>query len=305
MVTESEAASLTARISATGVTSFKSKLRSAERSADSLGESVDDAGGEMVQAAGSSQILAGRLEQVSHKFRGMVGSATAAAGAVTGYGTAASGAAGASATLGTVITATLVPSLVSLGASAGTAAVALGGVATAAGAVASGAGLVVGSGLLAYSKDLATANREQLRTTQAKIRALEQERQEMGSLTQAQEKRLQNLREEANELEEASTKAGALSRRFAELKNTIGQQLLPVGQQFKGLIRDFVNGLPDVTQAVIDNLGPLGMFRDAIRDAGTAAAESLPRIVRGFLDIGRRAIPPLRDLTSWTGERLP
>jgi hypothetical protein len=301
MVTESEAASLTARISATGVTSFKSKLRSA----DSLGESVDDAGGEMVQAAGSSQILAGRLEQVSHKFRGMVGSATAAAGAVTGYGTAASGAAGASATLGTVITATLVPSLVSLGASAGTAAVALGGVATAAGAVASGAGLVVGSGLLAYSKDLATANREQLRTTQAKIRALEQERQETGSLTQAQEKRLQNLREEANELEEASTKAGALSRRFAELKNTIGQQLLPVGQQFKGLIRDFVNGLPDVTQAVIDNLGPLGMFRDAIRDAGTAAAESLPRIVRGFLDIGRRAIPPLRDLTSWTGERLP
>jgi len=228
---------------------------------------ADDAGDELVEAGGQASVASGL------------------------FGTASVGTYGLSASLGTLSTTVLsvaIPALVALS----TTLVPL--TATLSGFVAAGAGLagafsaVVGSGALAYGQELNKEYQEQLLRVEDQIQALEDLEDQQGSLTDAQRKELRQLKNRKQELD-----------KLGEVAEEVGGIVAEWGSNFAPLIRDAVNALPRLVRSVLDAVGGMGMFRDALRDFGGEAMRLLPGIASALVDVGREALPVVVDAMQW------
>lgn len=71
-----------------------------------------------------------------------------------------------------------------------------------------------------------------------------------------------------------------------------------IGEEFAPLMGDAIEALPEFIERVTDAIGPLGPFADALRDAGRVAFRVIPRIVSQMMDMGRNALPAVRNLGS-------
>jgi len=69
-----------------------------------------------------------------------------------------------------------------------------------------------------------------------------------------------------------------------------------IGEEFAPLMGDAIEALPAFIERVTDAIGPLGPFADALRAAGRVAFRVIPRIVSQMMDMGRNALPAVRDL---------
>jgi hypothetical protein len=137
------------------------------------------------------------------------------------------------------------------------------------------------------------ARLESARETIDKLR--EKSKQERG-LTETEKERLENLKETRDELKSQATITGALSEALSETKTQLRETALSLGQDFIPLIRDAINALPEFIERIENSVGNLQPFADALRDAGQVAFRVIPEMVEFFFDLGREALPVVRDL---------
>jgi gas vesicle protein len=175
----------------------------------------------------------------------------------------------------------------------------LGGVGLAAGGLASGFGAVVGSGLIAFGQKRGEQNEERLEQIQARIEQLETLRDETGELTEKQEDELEQLEEQADKTEELTGVTGGLKEAFGELQNEITPLIVDLGEKFIPLIEDAFDAVPTLVERIIDGLGPLDEFKNALRDAGQTILENAKPATEAILDLGRDALPVLRDFAEF------
>jgi len=237
----------------------------AERAGDRIDEAGEDASGASGRFAGLSSALAtttaaaGRAEDASDSLRrglGRVGeqasdaarslntysAAAGTAAATTGsLSTVFGGASVAAGTLGSVVTASLIPALFPLVAITGAVSAGLAGVAGAASAV-------VGTGLLAFGKQRGEQAAERLKQVNSQIEALEELEEKQGELTDTQEEQLESLEEQADTLEDQTGIAGGLAAAFGDLREEIAPLLVQFGERFVPLIRDGIEALPTLVE---------------------------------------------------------
>ncbi len=89
-----------------------------------------------------------------------------------------------------------------------------------------------------------------------------------------------------------------------KVKNEIIAIVKPFGQQFVPLLKDAVLALPDLVKSLIKALGPMGKFKQALRDFGAWAMRVLPKVVAWMVDLGRKSLPLLRKLGKFIEEDL-
>jgi len=175
----------------------------------------------------------------------------------------------------------------------------LGGVGLAAGGLASGFGAIVGSGLIAFGQKRGEQNEERLEQIQSRIEQLETLRDETGELTDKQEEELEKLEEQADKTEELTGVTGGLKDAFGDLQDEITPLITDLGEKFIPLIEDAFDAVPTLVKRIIDGLGPLDKFKNALRDAGQTILENAKPATEAILDLGRDALPVLRDFSEF------
>lgn len=160
-------------------------------------------------------------------------------------------------------------------------------------------GTIVGSGLIAWGKELAEQNEEQLGPIEDQIEQLQELRENQGSLTDAQERLLTKLKEKRDSLEEATSITGALADKFGELQAEITPIIVELGQRFVPLIKDAFNAIPVLVRNMVQAIGPLDQFTQTLREWGNLAMRVIPQIVSGMVDLARRALPAARSFVNW------
>jgi hypothetical protein len=86
-----------------------------------------------------------------------------------------------------------------------------------------------------------------------------------------------------------------------ELQETIGlirAQLVGRGVFFVDLLRDAIQGLPDLTRSILNAIGSLQPFADTLRRLGNIAADALPGLIGRLFDLGRQALPTVVDFAE-------
>lgn len=174
-----------------------------------------------------------------------------------------------------------------------------GGLAAAAGAVAGAFGAVVGSGLIAFGQERAEQNKENLQQVRARIEALKTLEDTEAGLNDEQQKQLRTLEEQEDKLEDATSAGGALELAFANLRRELVPIIAEFGQRFVPLIRDGLNAVPGLTRSILNSLGPLDSFVQAIRSFGRTAQNQLPNAVARLADLARNALPAVIDAGQW------
>jgi len=179
----------------------------------------------------------------------------------------------------------------------------LGTVTAAAGSLAGAFGTILGSGILAFGKERAQQNKEQLLRVQDRIQALKELKKEEGGLTDQQRLRLRQLEERENKLDDATTAMGAFKLVLEDLAAEIAPIITQFGQQFVPLIEDALDAVPDLVENMFDATGSMEEFKDAMRDFGAGAFEVIPQIFAGMFELARMALPVVRDLFEAVGDR--
>lgn len=77
------------------------------------------------------------------------------------------------------------------------------------------------------------------------------------------------------------------------------------GKQFVPLIRDAIHALPDLTRNILDAVGSMEPFVDFLRDMGGLAMDAIPGLVGTLVDLGRQALPAVRDLITYLVQNGP
>lgn len=292
----------------TALSAVRSRLSSVDRGAadasraiGGTGRALDDLAGDSVAAAAALQGVASRADAAEGQIGAAGRSAAVTSGTFTALSLSTSGLSLSVGTLSTTLTASLIPALVALLTTVGPIVSTLGAATAAAGGLAAAFGAVVGTGLLAFGRDLAENNRRRLRQVRDQIRALERLEDQEGDLTAQQQRRLDQLREQEQTLDDQTTATGALAGRLKELKQELVAVAAQFGAQFVPLIRDAVAALPDLLRNTLDALGGLERFRDALRDFGSAAFDAIPQATSALVDLGRRALPIVRDFVGFLG----
>jgi hypothetical protein len=152
---------------------------------------------------------------------------------------------------------------------------------------------------LAFGQERAEQNEKQLEQVQARIEALETLQDEQGSLTESQQQELEQLEEQEDKLEDATQASGALELAFARLQDRLAPIIADFGRQFVPLIEDAIAALPGLTRSVINALGSLDPFRQALRDFGGVARRVIPQIVSRLADLARNALPAVRNAAQF------
>jgi phage-related protein len=141
-----------------------------------------------------------------------------------------------------------------------------------------------------------------IETVESQIQQLEQQQQQTGELTEQEQERLATLEEQRDELEEQTSITGALGAAFSDL----GDELVPIiadfGEQFVPLIEDALEVTPELVENILDAVGGMQMFAQALRDFGNFAFRALPQVARFFADLARDSLPTLRRLARFIAQ---
>jgi len=271
--------------SASAITSLEateSALSGTDRAADSAADSMEEFGDEVTITTGKLAGLSGSASTARGSLSGLVPSRTVGR-------------------MGSLLSTTgkLSGALAGVGAVATPLISTLGGVGLAAGGLASGFGAVVGSGLIAFGEKRGEQNEERLEQIQARIEELETLREETGELTDKQEDELEQLEEQADKTEELTGVTGGLKDAFGDLQEEITPLITDLGQKFIPLIEDAFDAVPTLVERIIDGLGPLDRFKNALRDAGQTVLDNAKPATEAILDLGRDALPVLRDFSEF------
>ena len=197
------------------------------------------------------------------------------------------------------ITTVLIPALGALATTLVPLAAVVGTVAAAATGLAGAFGLIIGSGLIAYGQRLGDQNKQRLKEINARIARLEALEDTQAGLTQSQQEQLDALEEQANKLEKQTGVMGGLKQAMGDLVSEIKPMIVAFGQQFIPLIEDAIEALPQLVQNILDQVGGLDQFKQALRDAGSAAMEAIPSMIGTLTDLAREALPMVRNSASW------
>lgn len=246
-------------------------------------------------AASRTDEFRDEVTKTSRRLDNLGEDATSASARIGGLSVSTSSAASAVAILGSAAAATTV-AVGALSTAVVPLAAGLTAAAGAAASVAAGFGAVIGTGALAYGEQLASQNEKRLKQLNEKIARLKSVREETGSLTQAQQQQLKSLKETREEVKKTTSVLGALSAELEPAKEQLRESALAIGSEFIPLIRDAIDALPAFIRRIEDSLGNLQPFADALRDAGQVAFRVIPEMTERFMDLGRRALPALRDI---------
>jgi hypothetical protein len=255
-------------------------------------------------ASDRTDALGNQASQASERVERLGDKSTTTATSVGALGATISTTSAATSTLALATSASLVPALGALLATAVPLTATLGGLATAAGGVATGFGAVIGTGIFAYSENLKEQNKERLSQLQEKRDKLKTVREETGELTDAQQEQLDKLNEQIEATKETTSVTGALSDELTPAKEQFRESALVLGKEFIPLIRDAIDALPAFIRKIEDAIGDLTPFAEALRDAGQAAFDTVPKIVEQMMDMGRDALPAVRDLGGYLADNM-
>lgn len=284
---------------------FSDEMNGATASGAVLKEALDEVQDSEEQLTATSYLLQSAIDDVGDEMLEASAKSTAASGAFTSLSLSSEGASLSMGTLSSVMTLSLIPAVLTLSTMLAPLAASLAVVAGAAASLAGAFGLIVGSGILAFGQQRAEQNKEQLQQTNARIRQLQSLKEQTGSLTAAQQDQLQTLKQKQKELEGATTATGALGKVMGDLKEEITPLIVEFGESFVPLIADAVDAIPELVERMFDAVGGTESFREALRDFGRVMFDVLPALVGLMFDLARDALPVLRDLAAWLGEKGP
>lgn len=95
----------------------------------------------------------------------------------------------------------------------------------------------------------------------------------------------------------------AWGKGFSKAMKNAWKQIKPLikafGQKFVPLLKDAVRALPQLVKSILQAIGPLTQFKNALRDLGRFAAMALPKLIGWFIDIGRLTLPIFRSLAGF------
>jgi hypothetical protein len=171
--------------------------------------------------------------------------------------------------------------------------------------IAAGVAAVVGAGFIAWGDKLAQQNQENLEQTDKWIKKLENMKERRGELSDANQRWLDSLKERKKKLEEETTIFGALTGEMSNMKDELLDVIIPFGQEFIPLIEEGVGALPKLLENIIDALGPMDEFKEFVRDLGAAGMKNIPALIGFMVDMGRSALPVLRDFMAFWRENGP
>jgi len=102
-----------------------------------------------------------------------------------------------------------------------------------------------------------------------------------------------------------ATEGEKLSEALSSVKSGVLDAIEPIGETFAPVLVDLISRLPSVADAVVEALGPLDPFADAVRDAGNGLLDALPAIAEFAGNLSREALPVLRDLVGTAADIVP
>jgi len=251
--------------------------------------------GDVRTAAGSTAFALGRTEeQMDDTRNSAVTMATAVGTTGVSFNVLSTSATGSVAALSVLsgVAAGLATTLVPLTAT-------LGGLATATTAVAGAFGAVVGSGALAYGKQLTGQYQEELTAVQKQIEEYEELEEARGSLTDSQRERLRQLKEEEQRLDDVEGPLSALQVRLGEVGSEVATIVAEWGRGFGPLVEDAITAIPQLVRNVLDAVGGMDRFADALRSFGREAFRTIPAVASTLADLAREALPLVIDGMQW------
>jgi len=282
---------LSARITGDS-TSYVTATQTAKRAASSFGS-------EATSLAAKLQLLQGRADEAESEIDSVGRSATSTSTSFTALTASTEGLALSFGSLGTTTSVTLIPAMVALSTVLLPLAATFGGLATAAASLAGAFGLVIGSGLIAFGQKRGEQNAQRLAQIRARIAGLESLRQETGQLTAAQRQQLQTLQEQEESLQNQTGVLGGLQSAIGDVVAEIKPMIVAFGQEFIPLIEAGFEAIPQLVENILEAVGGLSAFKDALGDAGEAAMQAIPNMVAALMDIAREALPALRRGAAW------
>jgi phage-related protein len=259
--------------------------------ADEAGDELGGLGRSGVLAAAGLTSASGSATSASGTFSALTVSTN---GLALSFGGLTTSLVGVAALLGTTAAAAtvLVSALVPLTAT-------LGGLATAAGALAGAFGAVIGSGALAYGQQLTDQYQDELTAVRQQIEEYEELRDVRGELTDSQRERLRQLKQEEQRLDDVEGPLSALQVRLGELGSELSGIVAEWGGQFAPLIRDAINAIPQLVRNVLNAVGGMDRFADALRAFGQEAFRTIPAVASTLADLAREALPLVIDGMQW------
>lgn len=97
----------------------------------------------------------------------------------------------------------------------------------------------------------------------------------------------------------AVTHMEELKTAFQEVKPAIKEAIQPLGDAFGPLLVDAVRALPELTRAIVEAIGPVDEFKQAMVELGQQAMRVIPQIVGGMFDLATIALPVLMDFVDF------
>lgn len=256
---------------------------------DSLSVTVRAATGDFVRSVN-------RAQETLQDFRR---TAATTAGTLTALGGAATTSSIGMRSVAVVTVGTLIPALGALSTVLVPITGTFAALAGAAAALSGAFGLVIGSGILAFGEERAAQNEQELEQVQARIEQLETLQEEQGKLSQERQDELQQLKDREQSLEDQTNALGAFAGALSETRDELVPIIADFGEQFIPLIRDALATFPALVERVLDSVGSLDQFRQALRDFGNFAFEVIPQVAAFFADLARNSLDDLRNLADW------
>jgi uncharacterized phage infection (PIP) family protein YhgE len=266
---------------------LKASLTGAERGANDAADSVEELGDKASSTAGQLGVLSSAAATSSGSMSGLDSKTSSIGSSLTSIA-------------GT--TGTVAAGLTAVGTAAAPLAATLGGVTAAATGLAGAFGAVVGSGLLAFGQKRGEQNEERLEQIQSRIEELETLKENQGELTEAQQEELETLEEQEEKYSDLTGVTGGLKDAFGELQDELAPIILGFGEQFVPLIEDAFDAIPTLAENIVDALGPMDAFKEALADAGAAAMEIIPAVVSALSDLARDSLPALEDFAGFAAD---
>lgn len=96
----------------------------------------------------------------------------------------------------------------------------------------------------------------------------------------------------------AATHAKELGKAIKAAKKQIQKIIKPIGKLFGPVLLKGVKALPKLTRRIVDAIGNLKPFRDALLEMGRAAMKYLPQMARAFGNLARTALPLFVQMTK-------
>lgn len=102
-----------------------------------------------------------------------------------------------------------------------------------------------------------------------------------------------------------ATRFGELKEALVTAREGVVEAVEPLAEALLPVLLGLIERLPAVAEAVVEALGPLEPFTDAVEDAGDAILNALPAIAEFAANLSREALPVLRDLVDEAGDAVP